>query len=129
MPSHATVYNIEKLIAEENDPKLRAFLILLNEINQSLISNTETTRELSEKLDAHMTRFEEKTARDTSMLDQARGAWRVIAWVLGGVQVIGLGIWTYANSAIHDINAAQAQAQGSIARIELRLQALEGGKN
>jgi hypothetical protein len=62
------------------------------------------------------------------MLDQARGAWRVIAWVLGVVQVIGLAIWTYANSAIHDINAAQSQAQGSIARIELRLQALEGGK-
>mgnify|MGYP000868042924 CR=1 FL=1 len=126
MPSPATVYNIEKLIAEENDPKLRAFLILLNAINQSLISNTETTRELSDKLDAHLTRFEQKTAQDRSRLDQARGAWRVIAWVLGGVQVIGLGIWTYANSAIHEIKTAQAQLQVSNARIEQRLQTLEG---
>jgi hypothetical protein len=46
------------LIEQANDQKYRAFLIVLQQINESLISNTQIINEVAEKLDNHLTSFE-----------------------------------------------------------------------
>jgi hypothetical protein len=118
-------FDINEMIAGENDPKQRAYLIILNSINNSLMDNTNSTREISTKLDAHLTNFERQTQANNEILNKGKGAWRVLAWVLGGVQIIGLGIWVEAKSDIKSIHEAIVAGQQTDTRVEARLQALE----
>ena len=71
--SDSKVGDIEALIAEENDPKQRAFLIILNSINSSMVANTEATRDVADKLDSHLSAFETKAESDAKLLNQGRG--------------------------------------------------------
>lgn len=109
------------MIMQEDDPKQRAFLIVLNNINKSLIANTDTIREVSEKLDAHLTSYEQHVEKEDALLNRGRGAWRVVAWVIGVVQVVGLGIWASAREEIKDIHAMLQKEQQQLMQLESRV--------
>ena len=79
--------DIEELIAAEDDTKARAILIVLNSINNSLVANTKTIIDVSDKLDEHLTLYEQHTSAENERLNQGRGAWKVAAWVLGIAQM------------------------------------------
>jgi hypothetical protein len=119
------VGDIEALISGENDPKQRAFLIILNSINASMVANTEATREVADKLDNHLSAFETKAEADAQILNQGRGAWRVLAWVLGTVQVSILAISGYVFSDLQKIHAELTQSNISDARLDARINLLE----
>lgn len=116
---------IEQLIMQENDPKQRAFLIVLNSINNSLIANTDTIREVSDKLESHLANFEEHTRSEEALMNRGRGAWQIATWVIGVAQVIGLGIWQQAKSDLADINAALQKEQVLIVKLETRVGTVE----
>lgn len=78
--------SIEDMIAQENDPKQRSFLIVLNSINSALVANTATVKEIKESLDEHLEEYAVQTRNDAQLKDQGRGAWKILAWVLGCVQ-------------------------------------------
>lgn len=86
-------FDIEHLIAEETDPKQRVYLIVLNNLNNSLVANTETIRSVSQKLDTHLTNFEVYTKDKDALLNKGRGAWKVAAWVLGVAQALAAAGW------------------------------------
>lgn len=109
------------MIMQEDDPKQRAFLIVLNNINKSLIANTDTIRDVSEKLDAHLTSYEQHVEKEDALLNRGRGAWRVVAWVIGVVQVVGLGIWASAREEIKDIHAMLQKEQQQLMQLESRV--------
>jgi len=113
--------DIDQMILEEEDKKQRAFLIVLNSINKSLIANTETIKEVSEKLDAHLTSYEQHVEQEDALLNKGRGAWKVMAWVISGVQVIGLGIWTMARGEIKEIHVMLQAEQKHLAQLESRV--------
>ena len=113
--------DIDQMILEEEDKKQRAFLIVLNSINKSLIANTETIKEVSEKLDAHLTSYEKHVEQEDALLNKGRGAWKVMAWVISGVQVIGLGIWTMARGEIKEIHVMLQAEQKHLAQLESRV--------
>ena len=113
--------DIDQLIMQEDDPKQRAFLIVLNSINNSLIANTETIKDVSEKLDAHLTSYENHVEQEDALLNKGRGAWKVMAWVISGVQVIGLGIWAMAREEIKEIHVMMQQEQKQLAQLESRV--------
>lgn len=113
--------DIDQLIMQEDDPKQRAFLIVLNSINNSLIANTETIKDVSEKLDTHLTSYEKHVEQEDALLNKGRGAWKVMAWVISGVQVIGLGIWTMAREEIKEIHVMLQQEQKQLAQLESRV--------
>lgn len=79
---------INKLIQQEQDPKNRAFLLVLQQIHYSLIANTETVNDVAEKLDKHLTAYEQHAAAEDARLNQGRGLWRILAWLLGVLQVL-----------------------------------------
>ena len=81
---------IRMLIEGENDPKDRAFLIVLQQINESLVANTRTINDVATKLDAHLTAYETHAEQDAALLNQGKGAWRVAAWCLAIAQVIAI---------------------------------------
>ena len=113
--------DIDQMIMQEDDPKQRAFLIVLNSINNSLIANTETIKEVSEKLDAHLTSYEKHVEQEDALLNRGRGAWKVMAWVISGVQVIGLGIWAMAREEIKEIHVMMQAEQKQLAQLESRV--------
>lgn len=124
--------DIDKMILEEEDKKQRAFLIVLNSINKSLIANTETIREVSEKLETHLTHFEEHTRAEEAVMNKGRGMWRVAAWVIGIAQVVGLYIWQHAREDLAQINLALQKEHVEIVQINARVtnveKVLEGRK-
>lgn len=110
--------DIENMILQEDDLKQRAFLIVLNSINKSLMANTETIREVSEKLESHLENFDSHTREEDARLNKGRGAWKILAWVIGVAQVMALGIWNEARSEIKQINATLAQIDTRVSVIE-----------
>ncbi len=116
------------MILEENDPKQRAFLIVLNAINNSLVANTDTIREVSSKLETHLTNFDEHTRAEDALLNKGRGAWHIVVWVIGVAQVIGLGIWQLARTDLAEINTSLQSQHKEIATHETRITVLERAK-
>ena len=55
-PSHL---DIDKLITDENDPKFRVLLMLVKSLSDYLAGNTEAVNDMSAKLDAHLSAFEQ----------------------------------------------------------------------
>lgn len=79
--------DIDQLIAEEEDPRKRLHLIVMNRINLSLVANTQTIKNVSDKLEAHLEAFERRSKEQDALVNKGKGAWRVIAVVLGILQV------------------------------------------
>ena len=121
----AKTLDIEAMIAAEDDAKQRAFLIVLNSINTSLMANTSTVRDVANKLDAHLTAYEDHVTEETAILNKGRGMWTVGAWVLGIAQLAVLGGGARLINDIDHIHQAIQAAQRFEARTEQRLSALE----
>jgi len=113
--------DIDAMIAQEDDSKQRAFLIVLNNINKSLVANTETIREVSDKLEQHLEHFDKHTREEEALMNKGRGAWRVATWVIGIAQVIGLGIWVQAREELKDIHLALQKEQVQLMQLESRV--------
>ena len=121
-------HDIEAMIAEENDPKQRSFLIILNSINNALIANTVATSGLSQKFDEHLTKFEEKVEEDSRMLNQGKGAWKVAAWVLGIAQSVVVALAMFAAKDLASIHEELIAGRMADSRLEVRLEKLEQKK-
>ncbi len=121
-------FDIGKMIAEENDPKLRVLLLLVNAFNENLTENTTAIQNLGQKFDEHLTNFEQRAAQDDALKNQGKGAYKVAAFVIALVQVIGMGIWVQAREDIKDIHGAIAKGELAVTRFEERLKALENRK-
>ena len=126
-------FDINKLIAEEDDQKRRVLLLLVNTFNENLAANTaavrdnaQEVRDIGAKLDNHLIAFEERAERDDELRNQGRGAWKVLAWVLGIVQLAGIGIWAEAKKDLSGIHEALVTGQSSDIRTEGKLQEFEG---
>ena len=120
-----TTQEIETLIMKEGDPKQRAFLIVLNNINKSLLANTHTVRDVSAKLEEHLDNFAKHAEAEEALMNKGKGAWVVVAWVLGIVQLIGLGIWQSARMDLSTISQTITQNQAKIGEIMLRIDYIE----
>lgn len=99
-------FDINSMIAEENDPRQRAFLIVLNSINNSLIANTTTTMEVAVKLDEHLTHYEQHTSDEAALINKGIGAWKVVAWASGIAQALMVAGGTYLVNDLKDIHTA-----------------------
>jgi hypothetical protein len=78
---------IDELIKQENDPKTRAILLVLQNINVSLIANTEAVNDTDRQLKQHMTAVAKNAEENNALLNKGRGMWNVISLVLAAVQV------------------------------------------
>lgn len=123
-----TTKEIETLIMQEADPKQRAFLIVLNNINKSLLANTHTVRDVSMKLEEHLDNFAAHAAQEEALMNKGRGAWMIVAWVLGIVQVAGLGIWQTARSDLASIAETVNANKAKFAEIMVRIDHIEAAR-
>jgi hypothetical protein len=81
--------NIESMIAEENDPKTRMHLIILNNMNRTQVSMLESIQNLnSERIEPRKS-FVAHEEDQQNIVNQGRGMWRILGWMLAIVQAIG----------------------------------------
>lgn len=77
---------ISEMIKQENDPKIRLQLMVLYNINLSLIANTETVNDIDTQLKTHLEEYSKRTATEEALINRGKGAWKVLAWVGGFAQ-------------------------------------------
>lgn len=118
-------HDIEAMIAEENDPKQRAFLIILNSINTSLVANTKTIQDVSKSLEDHLERYDAHVQSEEALLNRGKGMWKVIAWVLTGIQAVAIGLAIRVDSHMAEINRAVESLAMADAHIVERITSLE----
>ena len=117
--------DINQMIADEADPKQRAFLIVLNSINNSLEANTKTVRDIGEKLENHIVKFTDHANNEQVLMAQGKGAWRVMAWVLGVAQLMVIGLWTTVKTDLSSLNAHEQQIEFAHIQLMNRVDILE----
>lgn len=103
--------NIEDMISAENDPEKRATLMVLNNINQSLLKNTIAVEDISGRLNDHVEAFKEHRGEfrehaesEAALVNQFKGSYRIGVWVLGVVQTLIVGCFAWVTSNITMIN-------------------------
>jgi hypothetical protein len=82
---------IEELIVAAQDPKDKAFLLIMNKIASSLDANTSLTKALSDDFKSHTIAFSEHERKEMELINQGRGGFRVALGLLGVLQII-LGV-------------------------------------
>lgn len=125
-------FDLRQLIANEDDPKLRVLLMLVNTFNENLAANTvavdanaSAVNEIAAKLDSHLLAFEQRAERDDAMRNQGKGAWRVLAWVFAAAQGVGAMVWMDTRNEIKDIHASILLSQRVESSLTSRITAIE----
>jgi hypothetical protein len=96
---------IEKLIGEEEDAKVRLQLMILNRINLALIANTNVTNSIRHDLDQHLEIFAERSKQQDALLNKGRGAWWVVMGALTFAQVVFGSLWITIRDDLKGIRA------------------------
>ena len=111
---------ISELIKMENDPKNRAFLIILQNINLSLIANTTTVMEIDEQLKTHLVEFKTRASREDELLNKGKGAWRVVSYGLGLCQLIVIWLLLQAYGELRDLHKYDSSLDSRVTVLEQR---------
>jgi hypothetical protein len=77
---------IDELIKLENDPKTRAILLVLQNINVSLMANTQAVNDTDTQLKAHMVETQKQAERNNALINKGKGMWNIISILLAMVQ-------------------------------------------
>ena len=105
---------IDELIKQENDPKTRAILLVLQNINVSLLANTEAVNDTDRQLKQHMTAVAKNAEENNALLNKGRGMWNVISICLAVVQA---GLVYFMSMYLSDIKSLHADDAGLEKRI------------
>ena len=105
---------IDDLIKAENDPKTRAILLVLQNINVSLMANTEAVNDTDRQLKQHMVEVAKRTEESNALLNKGRGMWNIISLVLAAVQV---ALVYFMSMYLTDIKSLHAEDAGLEKRI------------
>ena len=131
----AASLDIGSMIAAEDDQKARGFLLVLHAISLSLEANTTTVRDISVKLEKHLETFGLHAAKEQELMNQGKGAWKIMAWVLAAAQGIGILMWNDTRNSQNEsqsdraaIRAELAAARMTDTKLESRIGVLEQAK-
>jgi hypothetical protein len=105
---------IDELIKQENDPKTRAILLVLQNINVSLMANTEAVNDTDRQLKQHMVEVQKRTEESNALLNKGRGMWNIISICLAVVQA---GLVYFMSMYLTDIKSLHAEDAGLEKRI------------
>ena len=105
---------IDELIKQENDPKTRAILLVLQNINVSLMANTEAVNDTDRQLKQHMVEVQKRTEESNALLNKGRGMWNIISLVLAAVQ---MALVYFMSMYLSDIKSLHAEDIGLEKRI------------
>lgn len=105
---------IDDLIKQENDPKTRAILLVLQNINVSLMANTQAVNDTDTQLKAHMIEVQRQAEKNNALINKGKGMWNVISILLAMVQA---GLVYFMTMYLADIKNLHADDIGLDRRI------------
>ena len=111
---------IDELIKQENDPKTRAILLVLQNINVSLMANTQAVNDTDTQLKRHMVEVAKRTEENNALLNKGRGMWNVISVCLAIVQaglIYFMGMYL---SDIKSLHVSDSSLDKRVLILELR---------
>ena len=114
-------FDIQAMIAAENDPDKRIQLIVLNNMNNTLLETIQVVRNLVEEQKTQREAFEAHARNGDALMNQGRGMWRVIAAVALAAQ--GMVGWAW-----YEVRDTLKTMQATDVRVESRIDALERRK-
>ena len=117
--------DISQMIASENDPKQRASLMVLHAISTSLEAITVTIRDMQDKFEIHLLRFETHATKEQELMNQGKGAWKIMAGLIGFAQVFVIFI---GNEVRTDLSSLRSSSQAAVVadmKLESRINMLE----
>lgn len=107
---------IDELIKSENDPKTRAILLVLQNINVSLMANTQAVNDTDNQLKQHMVEVQKRSEDNTALMNRGRGMWQVISGILVLAQ---MGLVYFMSMYLTDIKMLHAEDAGLDKRITI----------
>lgn len=131
----STADDIMQLIIDEADPKLRAFLMVMNAFKGSLermqtaVADTSTAVEEHERnFETHLRNFE--TFMEASNRAVAKNSvwWKVGAWGLGIGQAIVIALLTFAMTELRDLKSVDAALLAKIHIHDTAIAVLQKGE-
>jgi hypothetical protein len=120
---------IEKLIGEEEDAKVRLQLMILNRINLALIANTNVTNSIRHDLDKHIEDFSKRTNAYDAAINKGIGAWsianKILSAALVAVQVVFGALYMTIRDDIRIIRSDTSATMVEQAKRSSRIDTLE----
>lgn len=110
--------DIGELIKLESDAKNRAFLIILQNINLSLIANTQTVNDIDEQLKEHLDVYKARSIAEDALLNKGRGMWRIVSWVLGSAQLVMVWLMMQTYGELKDLHKFDTALDNRLIMIE-----------
>lgn len=118
---------IERLIAQENDPKTRLQLMIINKVSLNLADNTATIAAVAVKVDTHINNFErhlehfeQHTAQEDIRLGQGRVIWKIVSWGLGAAQAIIIWLAVQMYSELQGLHGYDKALDARLHTIEIK---------
>lgn len=109
---------IDQLIRSENDPKTRAILLVLQNINVSLMANTQAVNDTDNQLKQHMIEVQKRAEENTALMNRGRGMWQVISGILVFAQMGLIYFMSMYLADIKDLHAKDVELDNRITIIE-----------
>lgn len=113
-------WNIESMIAEEDDPKQRLQLIIMNSIKNAVLANTKVAEATAHRLEDHQSDYEQHRKEAAALINKGLGAWKVIAWLLGVAQALLIAGVGYVMTDLKEIHSDIRSVDTRITVIEAR---------
>lgn len=110
-----TPSEIDKLIAETQDIESRAVLFVLNSMAKEINSVAEATLDIEEKLESHI-------IKDAEVKNKVAGAAKVLAWMIGFAQIVGLTMWVQIRADFKEIATGIAQNRETNVSQEIKIE-------
>jgi hypothetical protein len=124
--------SIDALIRAENNAGVRELLIVLQNINLSLIANTIATKQTQSSLTKHMgdfnvlvDNFSKHTFNEEAIMNRGRGMWSVLAFVLTMVQGLAIYGWHESRNEIKTLQDEVRSAEITHQKLQNRIELLE----
>ncbi len=127
--------DIERLIANEDDPKQRGLMIVLQSINRSLIANTISTQSTQLEVEKHrqefmqhLNNFEKHAMNEEAIMNKGKGAWWVLSAVLMVAQSFVIYAWRDSRIEIESMKASAIESELLHGKLKSRIEYLEKAK-
>lgn len=130
-----TADDIMQLIIDEADPKLRAFLMVMNAFKGSLermqtavVDNTANMEEHEKNFEIHLKNFEAFMDASNKAVAKSSVWWKVGAWGLGIGQAVVIALLTFGMSELRDLKAVDATLLAKINVHDTAIAVLQRGE-
>jgi hypothetical protein len=110
-------HDIEKMIIEEADPKEKVRLLVLMQLNSSLVDNVVAVRTLTAEFKSHRIEFEDHVHKEEKLMAAGRGAMWGVLILMGCIQALSGYIFTQHMKAFDRVEQV-AQEANSLAKLQ-----------